>query len=113
MPRGLLVLVLLVASSSRAAIAPDQTSTMGFGASRAPADDRAPEPDARPEGAEPLAIEASGSGSDGGGTTPQLRVGETMAFEELGPIIVNSDGSTRRITNWDQMTPAEQVRASA
>ena len=37
-------------------------------------------------------------------------MGEKMSFPEFGPIIVNSDGSTRRITNWDQMTSAEQER---
>ena len=29
-------------------------------------------------------------------------------FAELGPIIIQSDGSTRRITNWDQMNQKEQ-----
>ncbi|GMH80480.1 hypothetical protein TrLO_g15750 [Triparma laevis f. longispina] len=37
-----------------------------------------------------------------------LKVGETLDFAELGPIIINSDGTTRRISNWDSMTKAEQ-----
>jgi hypothetical protein len=41
--------------------------------------------------------------------TPTLKLGETMKFAELGPIIVNSDGTTRRITNWSTMTDAEQA----
>ena len=45
----------------------------------------------------------------GGGEEPRtLRVGETLDFEELGPIIINSDGTTRRIANWDDMTEREQ-----
>ena len=41
--------------------------------------------------------------------------GETTAskglqLKDLGPIVINEDGSTSRITNWSQMTPAEQER---
>lgn len=39
---------------------------------------------------------------------PSLKFGETMSFEELGPIILNVDGTTRRISNWDQLSPQEQ-----
>lgn len=39
---------------------------------------------------------------------PVLKLGETISFEEMGPIILNSDGTTRRISNWDQMTKQEQ-----
>jgi hypothetical protein len=39
---------------------------------------------------------------------PSLKFGETLSFEEMGPIILNADGTTRRISNWDQMTPQEQ-----
>ena len=35
-------------------------------------------------------------------------MGETLRFEEMGPIIINVDGSTRRIDNWDQMTDQER-----
>ena len=30
--------------------------------------------------------------------------------EELGPIVINTDGTTARITNWPDMTPAEQEK---
>lgn len=39
---------------------------------------------------------------------PRIKLGETISFEEMGPIILNVDGSTRRIENWDQMTEKEQ-----
>lgn len=39
---------------------------------------------------------------------PTIRLGETIKFEEMGPIILNADGTTRRIQNWDQMTEHER-----
>jgi len=39
---------------------------------------------------------------------PILKFGETLRLDELGPIILNNDGTTRRIENWDQMTKREQ-----
>jgi hypothetical protein len=36
--------------------------------------------------------------------------GEAVAMEELGPIVINTDGTTARITNWHEMTPAEQEK---
>ena len=33
---------------------------------------------------------------------------ETISFEEMGPVIINTDGTTRQIANWDQMTKREQ-----
>ena len=33
---------------------------------------------------------------------------ESIRFEEMGPVIINADGTTRRIDNWDQMTKSEQ-----
>ena len=39
---------------------------------------------------------------------PRIRLGETIKFEEMGPIILNADGTTRRIQNWDQMTEHER-----
>jgi predicted Fe-S protein YdhL (DUF1289 family) len=35
-------------------------------------------------------------------------LGEKIALEELGPIIINADGTTRRITNWVTLTKTEQ-----
>jgi predicted Fe-S protein YdhL (DUF1289 family) len=39
---------------------------------------------------------------------PVLKLGETISFEEMGPIILNVDGTTRRIANWDDMTEQER-----
>lgn len=39
---------------------------------------------------------------------PRINLGETIRFEEMGPVILNTDGTTRRIANWDQMTEQEQ-----
>lgn len=39
---------------------------------------------------------------------PKLKLGETIRFEDMGPIILNVDGTTRRIANWDKMTDQEQ-----
>ena len=53
---------------------------------------------------EPLALPA------GDGDVPKVAVGGgPVAMEALGPIVINSDGTTARITNWPQMTPAEQA----
>jgi hypothetical protein len=41
--------------------------------------------------------------------TRQLEVGgEPLALDEYGPIIINHDGSGRRIVNWNALTPTEQ-----
>ena len=54
---------------------------------------------------DPLALPASD------GAAPRVAVGgEAVAMEELGPIVINTDGTTARITNWPQMTPAEQEK---
>lgn len=39
---------------------------------------------------------------------PRIKFGETVSFEEMGPVIINADGTTRRIDNWDKMTKKEQ-----
>ena len=38
----------------------------------------------------------------------ELKFGESIKLEELGPIIINPDGTTRRITNWANLTKQEQ-----
>lgn len=51
----------------------------------------------------PLALPA------GDGDVPKVAVGGgPVAMEALGPIVINSDGTTARITNWPGMTPGEQ-----
>ena len=37
--------------------------------------------------------------------------GEPLRLDTLGPIIINTDGTTSRISNWTQMTEMEQERA--
>jgi hypothetical protein len=39
---------------------------------------------------------------------PVLNLGDTMTFEAMGPVIINPDGTTRRIDNWDEMSKQEQ-----
>jgi len=46
--------------------------------------------------------------SDPNSDLPSLKLGESMSLEEMGPIIINVDGSTRRIDNWDEMTEQER-----
>ena len=45
--------------------------------------------------------------------TPSLRprprcAGEKVALDHLGPLIVNSDGSLRRIANWQSLSEGER-----
>ena len=42
--------------------------------------------------------------SDPNSALPSIRLGESISFKEWGPIILNSDGTTRRISNWDALT---------
>ena len=39
---------------------------------------------------------------------PRIQLGDTISFEEMGPVIINADGTTRRIDNWDKMSKHEQ-----
>ena len=44
----------------------------------------------------------------GTGEAPQLKLGEKMKFDELGPVIITETGEARRIENWKQLTKREQ-----
>jgi hypothetical protein len=93
-------------SSSSSSQKGGQGEAVGFGGyEHIPESERAQEvkPGEVPLLPEPKAAAAADAG------TPTLKLGETMKFAELGPIIVNSDGTTRRITNWSTMTDAEQA----
>ncbi|CEO95813.1 hypothetical protein PBRA_004526, partial [Plasmodiophora brassicae] len=49
--------------------------------------------------------------ADGGGEFPVIELGgEAVKLDSLGPIVVNPDGTMRRITNWNKLTPEEQER---
>jgi hypothetical protein len=37
-----------------------------------------------------------------------LAVGDTLRLDELGPIILNEDGTISRISNWDELTQREK-----
>ena len=39
---------------------------------------------------------------------PTIQLGETISFAQFGPIILNTDGSTRRIANWDILSEHEK-----
>lgn len=46
--------------------------------------------------------------SDPNADIPTLKLGETITFEEMGPVILNMDGTTRRINNWNEMSDKER-----
>jgi predicted Fe-S protein YdhL (DUF1289 family) len=46
--------------------------------------------------------------SDSNADIPSIKLGETIRFEEMGPIIINLDGTTRRIENWNEMSDHEK-----
>ena len=50
---------------------------------------------------------SSGS-KDDVGPVRQIRFGEKVALDDLGPIIVNEDCTMRRIENWREMTERER-----
>mmetsp|Transcript_55901 Transcript_55901/g.136979 ORF Transcript_55901/g.136979 Transcript_55901/m.136979 type:complete len:315 (+) Transcript_55901:147-1091(+) len=42
--------------------------------------------------------------------TTNLKVGETMSLgDRMGPLVINTDGTTSRIANWAEMTDAERA----
>ena len=46
-----------------------------------------------------------------GEVSRQIKLGEKISLEELGPIIINADGTTRRITNWLTLSKSEQEQS--
>ncbi|KAG8669137.1 hypothetical protein FPOAC2_08453 [Fusarium poae] len=62
----------------------------------------------------PLPLPAPGSdtassNSRGDGVT-ELRVGESVALDSMGPLVVNRDGTMGRIGNWAGMTEHERAQ---
>eukprot|EP00592_Proboscia_alata_P008497 CAMPEP_0194362010 /NCGR_PEP_ID=MMETSP0174-20130528/9671_1 /TAXON_ID=216777 /ORGANISM="Proboscia alata, Strain PI-D3" /LENGTH=111 /DNA_ID=CAMNT_0039134569 /DNA_START=87 /DNA_END=422 /DNA_ORIENTATION=- len=41
----------------------------------------------------------------------KIKLGESIAIESIGPVIINADGSTRRIQKWDTLTKGEEDTA--
>eukprot|EP01062_Namystynia_karyoxenos_P033047 TRINITY_DN24321_c0_g1_i1.p1 TRINITY_DN24321_c0_g1~~TRINITY_DN24321_c0_g1_i1.p1 ORF type:complete len:271 (+),score=73.04 TRINITY_DN24321_c0_g1_i1:88-813(+) len=50
------------------------------------------------------------SGGGAGGAQPLKVGGEGVEVSELGPVIINEDGTISRIDNWADMEPAERER---
>ncbi|KAA1466822.1 hypothetical protein DENSPDRAFT_831715 [Dentipellis sp. KUC8613] len=52
--------------------------------------------------------------TSGDSSVPKLDIsGDTIAsmkYDALGPLVVNSDGTLSRITNWPKMTESERER---
>ena len=65
-----------------------------------------------PAGALAIADAPAGGGGGEGGQQPHTLVvgGDPVQLDSLGPIVVNTDGSLSRITNWAEMTEAEQKK---
>lgn len=57
-------------------------------------------------GAQQLALPAGAKE----GARPQVQVGgSSTSLDELGPVVVNKDGTLAQIANWGQMTEDEQA----
>jgi hypothetical protein len=68
----------------------------------------------------PLAFASAPPGDNGGQEIPQLpasdsnadiptiKLGETIKLAGMGPVIINTDGTTRRIDNWNELTDKEK-----
>ncbi|KAL1877551.1 hypothetical protein VTK73DRAFT_8609 [Phialemonium thermophilum] len=54
---------------------------------------------------EPLPLPAP---EEGDGDAKKLSLGGSLALDELGPMVVNADGTLSRIANWPQMTQIER-----
>lgn len=65
------------------------------------------------EEAEPLQLPSAGADIEDeseGRRSLDLGTGSKDLTDELGPLVINKDGTTARITNWHQMTPDEKER---
>ncbi|KAF8591726.1 hypothetical protein K439DRAFT_1320250, partial [Ramaria rubella] len=47
---------------------------------------------------------------DASGSAKTLTIDQTIKLDELGPMVVNSDGTLSRISNWKNLTQQEQER---
>ncbi|KAI0310047.1 hypothetical protein OF83DRAFT_1156470 [Amylostereum chailletii] len=55
--------------------------------------------------------EDDGSAADSERSTTKVDVdGTPVQLDALGPVVINSDGTLSRITNWQEMTESERVR---
>eukprot|EP01060_Flectonema_neradi_P005220 TRINITY_DN13461_c0_g1_i1.p1 TRINITY_DN13461_c0_g1~~TRINITY_DN13461_c0_g1_i1.p1 ORF type:complete len:144 (+),score=36.86 TRINITY_DN13461_c0_g1_i1:51-434(+) len=56
-------------------------------------------------------IPGVGEGNDEAGPAIPLKLGEKKKLDHIGPLVINKDGTTKRVTNWDKMTPDERDAA--
>ncbi|KAF7331173.1 putative fungal specific transcription protein [Mycena sanguinolenta] len=64
--------------------------------------------DPQPSNKEPLLLTGSDAASEG--NVPQLQPGgPAVKLDDLGPLVVNSDGTLSRIANWAALTAAEKA----
>ena len=61
------------------------------------------------EGSTDLTLPQLPAGDPNDKTVPVLKLGESIKFEEMGPVVINTDGTTRQIANWDKMTEHEKT----
>ncbi|KAJ8595022.1 hypothetical protein M405DRAFT_783863 [Rhizopogon salebrosus TDB-379] len=61
--------------------------------------------------ASPLLI-APPSSNDVSARQVPLGSSETVKLDNLGPLVVNSDGTLSRVANWENMTEQERERAT-
>ena len=94
MRRAMLLLLLLLATGVAAAAAGEGEALEGD--------------DVDGGGGVPVLEPSGADGTDDSGPTRQLRFGEKVALDDLGPIIVNEDCTMRRIENWREMTERER-----
>ena len=66
----------------------------------------APDTDVQSEGEEVFLLPAPSEES--GGEVTKLSIGETVSMDEMGPMVINKDGTISRITNWDVKLPHEK-----
>ncbi|KAJ9450449.1 hypothetical protein DIPPA_35558 [Diplonema papillatum] len=69
-------------------------------------------PQQQEEGAKPAPPQLPAvAGGDAGEGAIKLEMGQKKALDHLGPLIINKDGTTKRVTNWDKMTGGEKEAA--
>ncbi|KAK7029863.1 putative fungal-specific transcription protein [Favolaschia claudopus] len=57
-----------------------------------------------------LLTESGESGAPSGESIPKLQPGgPAVKLDDLGPLVVNSDGTLSRIANWSTLTEAERA----
>jgi hypothetical protein len=61
----------------------------------------------RPETSKSELLQLS-AGDPNDDNVKSLKMGESLKLDNLGPIIINTDGTTRTIDNWDTLTERER-----